>query len=211
MKKWLLAALALLFLVFLSGCAPDARRRPTELEQLEAAVLAADREAGREIAQQRNARIRQSGAEEREIDFDELLLLARFLDAAAGGPDVSEELRLCTGEVVLNRAASPEFPDTLEGVLSERGRFPPSQRPEALEGRIPSRESAQAALSLLLGRRMLSGRVVYLGARRFGGGVYAAFCDRKQRFTYFCLTEHPELYAPDGDAPDLVDVPERIG
>ena len=34
---------------------------------------------------------------------------------------------------------------------------------------------------------------------------------RRKGFTYFCLTEHPELYAPDGDAPDLVDVPERIG
>ncbi len=194
MKKWLMAALVLLFLGFLSGCAPDTRHRPTELERLEEAAAAGDEEAGREIARRRNARIRASGSAEREVDFDELLLLARFLDAAAGGPDVSEELRLCTGEVVLNRIASPEFPDTLEAVLSERGMFPPSQRPEALGGLRPSRESVQAALSLLLGKRMLSACVVYRGERRFGGGVYATFCDRKQRFTYFCLTEHPELY-----------------
>lgn len=210
MKKWLTAALALLFLGFLSGCAPDMRHRPTELERLEAAALAADREAGRRAADARNARIRSGGAQERELDFDELLLLARFLDAAVGGPEVSGELRLCTGEVVLNRVASPEFPDTLEGVLSERSMFPLSQRPEALEGRMPSQESVQAALELLLGRRMLARGVVYLGERRYGGGVYATFCDRKQRFTYFCLTEHPELYPPE-DETDPVDAPGGIG
>lgn len=193
-KTGLLSLLLLLFLVFLSGCAVDTRAKPSELERMLAAALSGEDALGRAASQELALRIEKSGAEETPVDYDELLLLARFLTAAGGEGWASEELCLCTGEVLLNRVASPEFPDTLAAVLSERGMFPASLTPAGLAGLRPSRACAEAALELLLGRRLLSPLVVYRGDRLYGGGIYATFCDRRQRFTYFCLTEHPELY-----------------
>lgn len=175
----LLAGLALL----LTGCVLLRRAEPDYLTLLRRAALDADRETGRRIERERNARL---AAGETPIAFDELLLLARYLDCRAGDERLTEEQRLCTGEVMLNRVASPEFPDTLAEVLYDAG---------FAEGWMrPSEKSVDAALALLQGKRLLDPRVVYHSGDRPVGTVYASFCDRYYRRSYFCLTEHPELY-----------------
>ena len=202
MKKWLCALLLLLFLGFLSGCAVVKRPSPDYPALLVDAAVRGDAEAGRAAEAARSAAI-ERGGDGTPVSFDTLLLLTRFLSAEAGDDWRTEELRLCLGEVLLNRVASPEFPDSLEDVLSELGWASDAPAPY-------SRGCAEAALRLLLGERLLDRRVVYWGDRTRGGGVYATFCDRRFRCTYFCLTEHPELYAEpvwisvDGNGADAV-------
>ena len=187
MKKLLFTLTLLALLGFLSGCAWLEKPTPDYRATLLDCVVRADTEAGRAAARARDAYLEESGSNEARIDFDELLLLSRFLTLHAGDERLSEEQRLCTGEVLLNRVASPEFPDTLPEVLA--------LDKTALHGEIqPDRRCAEAAWELLSGRRLLDSRVVWQSEGRPHGTVYATFCDRYYRVTYFCLTEHPELY-----------------
>ena len=98
------------------------------------------------------------------------------------------------GEVVLNRVASPEFPDTLAEVV-----FQPGQYSAADEGwfevLIPLRSCLEAALRLLGGERVINDpAVVFQSGGRQGGGVALEMWDSVYGSTYFCYTNHPELY-----------------
>lgn len=204
MKKLLLSLLLLLSLGFLSGCALEKRPEPDHLALMVDAAVSGDAEKGRAAALAYREALARDGGVGTPVSYDELSLLARFLTSEAGDGWRTEELRLCAGEVLLNRVASPEFPDTLEEVLAGEG-----WTPEDVS--LPSRACAEAALRLLLGERMLDEKVVYRSDRAQGGGVYATFCDRRQRFTYFCLTEHPELYLVQKDLPLFVDARAEMG
>lgn len=187
MKKLLVTLTLLALLGFLSGCAWLERPTPDYRTMLLESAVRADEEAGRAGARARDAWLAESGSGDARIDFDELLQLSRYLTLRAGDERLSEEQRLCTGEILLNRVASPEFPDTLTEVLA--------QAEPALPADLrPDRRCAEAAWELLSGRRLLDSRVVWQSAGRPHGSIYATFCDRYCRVTYFCLTDHPELY-----------------
>lgn len=183
MKKLLFTLTLLALLGFLSGCAWIEKPTPDYRALLIDTALRADTERGRALARERDAVLEASGSAEPRIDFDELLLLARSLTLRAGDERLTEEQRLCTGEVLLNRVASPEFPNTLEAVLA--GETLPS---------FPERCCVEAAWELLSGTRLLDSRVVWQSEGRPRGPVFATFCDRYYRVTYFCLSKHPELY-----------------
>lgn len=68
-----------------------------------------DIEAGRAASICRNEQIDIELTGETKLDFDELFLLAKIICAEAGSPQLSDDWRMCVGEVVLNRVASPEF------------------------------------------------------------------------------------------------------
>ena len=191
MKKILMTVMVLVLVGFLCGCAWFREPEPDYRAMMIEAAVRSDSSSGRAAAEARDRSLDESGAEEARIDFDELLLLARYLTLRAGEERLTDELRLCAGEGLLNRVASPEFPDTLEGVLAAEDAFP-DELPK------PDRRSVEIAWELLAGRRLLDRRVLYQSEGRPRGEVYATFCDRYYRTTYFCLTEHPELY----DTPD---------
>ena len=191
MKKLLLTLTLLALLGFLSGCAWLEKPTPDYRALMIEAAVRGDAEAGRLAARERDARRAESGSEEPRIDFDELLLLARCLALRAGDERLSDEQRLCTGEVLLNRVASPGFPDTLEEVLEQEDAFPAELRGALREGAPPDRRSVEAAWELLSGRRLLDSRAFYQCEGRPSGPVCATFCDRYYRFTYFCLGEAP--------------------
>ena len=156
------------------------------------AVTEGDAEAGRALAEERNARIARRELDEAPIAYDELELLSRLIFASAGERLYSEEYRLCVGEMVLNRVASPEFPDTLSEVVFQRGQFPCVDEPEFADLR-PSRACAEAALRLLLGERRLAPQVVYQSSWQIGP-AFVRFYDRRLGYTYFCESVYPELY-----------------
>jgi len=56
-------------------------------------------------------------------DQDDLCLLSRLIYAESGGESLAGMIG--TGSVVLNRCASPRFPDTLEDVIFQPGQFDP--------------------------------------------------------------------------------------
>ena len=160
------------------------------LEMREAAERA-DIEAGRAAEEARSAAL-QAGGEGTPVSFDDLLLLSRVLDAMAGSDWLTDDFRMCVGEVVLNRVASPEFPDTLYGVVYQRGQYTVvnTARFSAI---VPRQECVDCALRLLLGERHMVPAVVYQ-ADYLQGELFTMFPDRQLGATYFCLSSHLELY-----------------
>ena len=81
-----------------------------------------DIRAGQAAETARNAAIK-AGGTGAPISFAELWLLSRVIDAMAGSDWLTDDFRMCVGEVVLNRVASPEFPDTLYDVVYQKGQY----------------------------------------------------------------------------------------
>lgn len=198
MKKAIFLLSVLALSLILTTCAfteePPAPDYPALMVR---AAAAGDVETGRELEAQQRAFLAEEGVEGQAVSFDELYLLAQFISLRAGAPQLSDELRLCAGEVVLNRVASPEFPMTMRGVFAQMGGDYAALAGPDYAGIVPSRDCAEAAMALLTGRRMLEPAVVYQTQER-KGEVFATFADKLQGFTYFCRSEHPELYAESG-------------
>ena len=160
------------------------------LEMREAAKRA-DITAGRAAEEARSAAL-QAGGEGTPVSFDDLLLLSRVLDAMAGSDWLTDDFRMCVGEVVLNRVASPEFPDTLYGVVYQRGQYTVVNTAR-FSTIVPRQECVDCALRLLLGERHMVPAVVYQ-ADYLQGELFTMFPDRQLGATYFCLSSHLELY-----------------
>lgn len=191
MKKAVSLMMALLLALSLCTCvraAPDPE--PDYEGQMLHAAVTGDMEAGREAEELMHQHALETGAEAGRLSFDMLLLLSRAICCRFGGEHYSDELRLCMGELLLNRLDAPGFPDTLEGVISQA----------AAEGLIvheafnaclhPDSGSAEAALRLLRGERMMEADVLYMSGER-RGEVYSMFCSSIWGNTYFLRGSAP--------------------
>lgn len=158
------------------------------------AAAVGDIEAGRAAARCRSEQIDDEKTGETKIDFDELFLLAKIIHAEAGSPRLSDEWRMCVGEVVLNRVASPEFPDSIHDVIYEPGQYQEVDTFDFAYVLTPSADCVDAAFRLLNGERLLEPWVVFQANFKQGGGVYAAYYDSELGYTYFCSSPNPELY-----------------
>lgn len=194
MKKLLSLVLSAALALCLSTCAFGQLRSPLpeQLQKLAEAAEAGDVAAGKAAEAEYAAQLAREGSSSPEISFDELCLLAKYIEAKAGSPRYSDELRLCAGELALNRVASPEYPNTLAEVAAADG-LPYTAALAAPTERGLPRRCVEAALRLLLGERLMEPDVVIQTSRR-EGDVYATFGDQLLGFTYFCRSEHPELY-----------------
>ena len=119
-------------------------------------------------------------------------LLARIIDSSAGSDWLTDEFRMCVGEVVLNRVASPEFPDTIQGVVYQKGQYSVVNTAR-FASLAPRFECVDAALRLLQGERHMVPGVVYQ-ADYLQGELFSVYFDRRLGNTYFCLSENLDLY-----------------
>lgn len=193
MKK-VLSACALVFCALL-GFAPDADAAfSPETDYMEALIEAVERgdsAAGEEAQRRRAEKIEALGLDCPPLDFEELSLLSRLIESEAGSGWLDAEWKMAVGEVVLNRVASPEFPDTLREVI-----FQPGQYNGAVRNILPSRASVLAAKRLLEGERVLGdAAVVFQSNGRQGSGVALVLEDAALGKTYLCYSSHRELYA----------------
>ncbi len=171
---------------------------PDWLSLLTEAVLNGDRDAGIAAAEGWNA------VESRpHLDYDELRLLSKLITWEAGSVWLTDELRLGVGEVVLNRVASPEFPNTLKEVVFQEGQYAGTDTYDFQVALQPTRPCAEAALRLLLGERILAPQVVFEG-HAVQGKVHSVFRDMHYGSIYFCESHFPELYA--APEPTLLDL-----
>ena len=199
MKKYISLAAAALLVFFLSTCA----RKPEEPEpdypgMMMQAAQQGDVDAGRQAQRLWEQSLAESGEEGKVMDFDQLYLLSRLIHFKYGHYRYSNELRMCAGEVMLNRMASPEYPDTLEEVIFQKG-IEEEVDEEAFALCVsPSKDCVKAASRLLQGERMLEPEVV-LEKHYPAAGVYAMFCNDLLGNTYFYKSEHPELYKAGND------------
>lgn len=157
-------------------------------------MAAGDGDAGRAAEAARNEKIDFLGLDEEKISYDDLALLAKVIHTEAGSAWLSMEWKMAVGEVLLNRVASPEFPDTLAECA-----FQPGQYTAADEGwfevLLPFRDCVEAAFRLLSGERVMNDpSVVFQSGGKQGSGVALELKDDIYGSVYFCYSSHPELY-----------------
>lgn len=167
------------------------------LDVMAMAAVDGDLQAGREAAQYRNEIIDQNGSDQVKISFDDLYLLAKLICAEAGSDWLSDDFRLCVGEVVLNRVESPEFPDSISDVVYQKGQYA-SAGTAAFASLVPSQACVDAALRLMQGERKMAPSVVFQSDHE-QGEIFSMYTDRRLGTTFFCVSPNQELYPiPEG-------------
>lgn len=182
MKKQLTALLLMAVAFLLCTCAERSPEpRPDYLQMMLDAAHTGSEELGQGMERLRGIR----PGEEGYISFDELYLLSRYITGAFSNPRYSDQLRLCAGEIVLNRMASPDYPDEMASVIFQEGMYPEISEEELNECRCPARADIKTAQRLLLGERVLEADVLLL-TQHPEGEIYATFCDELLGNLYLC-------------------------
>ena len=196
MKK--MASLLAVLMLFLSLSVTSRADYDPKVDYLAIMLRAAacgDIEAGRAAEICRNEMIDKTRSDEIKISFDDLFLLAKVITNEAGSERLSDEWRMCVGEVVLNRVASPEFPNTVEEVIMQEGQYAGVTTDEFIYYLTPTESSVDAALRLLRGERLMEPYVVFQANFTQGSRIFAEYYDRLYGYTYFCVSSNPELYS----------------
>lgn len=123
----------------------------------------------------------------------DLMLLAKVIYAEAGSNFLSDEWKMCVGEVVLNRVASPEFPNTIYDVVYQQGQYQ-GARSGYIASLTPSERCIDIARRLLNGERLMEPAVVFQANFKQGSGVCKALYDSHLGWTYFCYSSNMSLY-----------------
>lgn len=162
------------------------------LSEMLTAAEQGDISAGRIAGRNRRAVQEAQGDTEGAVDFDELYLLAKLIYADAGSYWLSEDFRFCVGEVVMNRVASPEFPDSVSAVIYQKGQYSAVTAPGFAE-LVPPRDCIDIALRLLQGERKMVPSVVFQ-SNYIQGELFSVYYDWHLGMTYFCVSPNIELY-----------------
>ena len=193
--KRVLAVFLLLILLPVQPAAADFVPETDYMAEMMDAAQQGDLAAGQTAEARRAEKIAALGLDYPEVRFEELYLLSKIIYAEAGSAWLPMDWKMAVGEVVLNRVASPEFPDTLREVLEQPGQYY-GKNSSYFERLKPSAECVEAALRLLEGARVLGEPgVVFQSNFRLGSGVYLELHDRYLGSTYLCWSSHPELYS----------------
>ena len=115
---------------------------------------------------------------------EDLYLLARVIDAEAS--DIcTDEHKMCTGQVILNRMNSNKYPNTLREVVYDKGQYA-SVENDRLKEEI-TKESLDVARRLLNGEKILPDDVVYQAefpqGKEIVKTIYNKYLDTT---TYYC-------------------------
>ena len=132
-------------------------------------------------------------APQTQYSDSDLMLLAKVIYAEAGSEFLSDEWKMCVGEVVLNRVASPEFPNTIYDVVYQQGQYQ-GARSGYIASLTPSERCIDIAKRLLNGERIMEPSVVFQANFKQGSGVYKALYDSRLGWTYSCYSTNMSLY-----------------
>ena len=175
----------------------------TAEDHMEIALQAAacgDIEAGRAAITCYNELLDEADSNEVRLDFDQLFLLAKLIHFVSGNEQLSDEWRMCTGEVVLNRVVSPEFPDSIEEVIFQEGQYDGVGSDYFRYSLTPSEDCIDAALRLLKGERLMEPYVVFQASSPQGGELYRSFYDPDVGNAFFCTSPNMALYYTEENA-----------
>ncbi len=164
------------------------------LECMKDAVLSGDDVAGLEAETARNRKIDILRMQAVKISYEDLKLLSKIITAEAGSYWLDEDWKMATGEVVLNRVASPEFPNTVREVLEQPGQYY-GKGNRYFTNLKPYEICVDVAARLLNGERILNDSAVVFQANFIqGSGVHTKRVDQYLGPTYYCYSSHMELY-----------------
>ena len=179
------------------------------MEEMVSAAIVGDYEVGEAAAEDRNEKIERYGLDYPEIEFEDLYLLSKIMYAEAGSYWLSDEWKMCVGEVVLNRVASPEFPNSVPEVLAQPGQYYGTGC-SYFEKMQPNETCVRLAIRLLEGDRVLNDPSVLFQANfKQAGGVHTKLYDPQLGYSYFCYSIRPHLY-DDVEKGERADIPELI-
>jgi len=158
------------------------------------AVCEGDVEKGTLAQKRRDEKIEEQGLEFSGVSFEDLYYLSKIMYAEAGSLWLSDDWKMAVGEVVLNRVASPEFPDTVKSVIEAPGQY--YGKNSSYFANLKTTEYITAlAIRLLEGERVMGNpAVVFQSNGKQGGGVFWKLEDPQLGATYFCYSNHIELY-----------------
>ena len=195
MKKIIAAALAAMTLASLGNTVfADYEPNVDYMSLMIEAAMEGNIERGTQAQNFRNQKIEDEGLEYAKVSFEDLYLIAKVIQAEAGSAWLSDEWKMAVGEVVLNRVASPEFPDTVREVVEAPGQYYGSGS-SFFNNLKPSLECVLCAKRLLEGERVLNEpAVVFQSNSVQGGGIYWHLYDAYLGSTYFCYSSNMHLY-----------------
>lgn len=110
---------------------------------------------------------------------EELELLAHLIFAEAGSDWCSDKMQQYTGSVVLNRIASPYFPNNMYDVIYQKGQY--SVTRTGAINKTPNERAYNVAKFLLENGSVLPNNVVFQSQHIQGDGIY-----EKVQNMYFC-------------------------
>lgn len=120
------------------------------------------------------------------IDFDELYLLAKIVEAEAGSEWLTDEHKQLVASVVLNRVEHWYYPDNIFDVVHQKGQYA-AVGSNYFDNLIPSKNSVVNALFVLENGSICDENIVYQAEFKQGSGVYKTFYDEiRKTTTYFC-------------------------
>ena len=194
MKRILTLIPAIAIAAALSGGANAAYDPNTNYAQVMVqAAAVGDYATGTAAESARNEKIAGMGLSDKPCTFDDLMLLSKIIYAEAGSEWLSDEWKMCVGEVVLNRVASSEFPNTIAEVLAQPGQYYGANS-SYFNRLLPSERCVLGAVRLLNGERLMDDAVVFQANFRQGSGIHTAFYDNLLGWTYFCISSKSYLY-----------------
>lgn len=192
MTKHILALLlmaALLFTTATAGYVPET----DYMEEMIRAATEQDAERGRAAEEARNRKIDDLGMEYVKVSYDELVLLSKIIQAEAGSSWLTDEHQRLVGSVVLNRENSPEFPDTLEEVIYQKGQYYGTGT-KWFAKLCPTERAVRNALYVLENGSIAPSSVVFQANFKQGSGTWLRITDKVLGSTYFCYSSRTELY-----------------
>ena len=171
---------------------PDVART-NYLANMMACAVQGDVKAGQQYEALRHEKIEKYDLAYPKIQFQDMYLVAKIIEAEAGSAWLPDEWQLMVGNVLLNRVESPEFPDSIEACVYQTGQYY-GKNNKYFERLTPSARAVKHAVMLLEGLRVCPKDVVFQAEFKQGSGVYRAFVDQRLGTTYFCFSSNRGLY-----------------
>lgn len=198
MKKIILLFTLMLTLTPLCAVDSFAAETATDIERdygllMIRCVYMNDLEQGYRVEKMRNDKIDARDLDHPLVSFNDLLLTSKIITAEAGSSWLSDDWKMGVGEILLNRVASPEFPNTIEDCIYAEGQYY-SRTSKKFKNIVPYQRDTELAWRLLNGERNLHPSVVFQANFKQGSKVYKKLYDSEFGYTYFCVSSHPELY-----------------
>lgn len=127
-----------------------------------------------------------------KFTYEDLEVLSKIIEAEAGMNWLDEYIRMCVGEVLMNRVASKDFPDTIREVAYQEGQYHHIKY-GLFDEIVPTMKSVRTALRLLNGDRVINDKdVVFQANFPQGSGIYEIIHDNLLGNTYLCYSNNRE-------------------
>lgn len=151
-------------------------------------VLTQNEQMGEYYMMKRNIKIDRYGGT--KFTYEDLEILSKIIEAEAGMNWLDDYIRLCVGEVVLNRVEHSLFPSTIAEVVYEEGQYH-HVKYKMFDDIVPTMKSIKVALNLLNGHRVINDKEVVFQANFVqGSGIYEIINDELLGNTYLCYSNY---------------------